>query len=95
MSEEKISPERRPKIIGGTRNYFHEEINQNDLMSEKQKNACTALNYIEHLLILASVAPGCVSIFAFTFLFGISISIVRFALGLKICAITAVVKKYK
>ena len=30
------------------------EINQDDLMSKKHKKLCTTLNYIEHLLTLAS-----------------------------------------
>ena len=30
------------------------EVEQNELMSKKYKQVCTALNYIEHSLILAS-----------------------------------------
>ena len=33
-------------------------------MSKKHKKVCTALNYIEHLLFLASSVTGCVSISA-------------------------------
>ena len=53
------------------------------------------LNYIEHLLILASVVSGCVSISVFASLVGISIEITISAVGLKIYAITARIKKYK
>ena len=35
-------------------------------MSEKHKKICKYLNYVEHLLILASTITGCVSISAFT-----------------------------
>ena len=43
------------KTIDETRNYFLEEIKQNELMSKKHKKVCTTLNYIEHFLILASI----------------------------------------
>ena len=44
---------------------YVEEIEHNELMSKKHKKVCTALNYIEHSLILASAVTGCTSIFAF------------------------------
>ena len=37
MTEENISQEFRLKNIDETRNYFIEEINQNELMSKKHK----------------------------------------------------------
>ena len=77
------------------KNYFLEEIKQNELMSKKHKKVCTTLNYIEHFLILASTITGCVSISAFASLIGIPIGITSSAIGLKICAITAGIKKYK
>ena len=52
-------------------------------------------NYIEHFLILASTITGCISISAFASLIGIPIGITSSAIGLKICAITAGIKKYK
>ena len=61
----------------------------------RQKN-CATINYIEHLLILASAVTGCVSISAF-FSVGIAIGIKSLAVGLNICAITKnskVIKKY-
>ena len=63
-------------------------------MSRKHKKVCTTLNYIEHFLILASTITGCVSISAFASLVGIPIGITSSAIGLKICAITAGIKKY-
>ena len=46
MVEENISQELRLKNIDETRNYFLEEIKQNELMSKKHKNVCTTLNLI-------------------------------------------------
>ena len=44
---------------------------------------------------LASTITGCISISAFASLIGIPIGITSSAIGLKICAITAGIKKYK
>ena len=65
------------------------------MISKKHKKVCTALNYIEHLLILASAITGCVSISGFPSLVGMSVGITSSAVGLKIYAITAGIKKYK
>ena len=72
-----------------------DEIKHSDLMSEKYKKTCKYLNYVEHLLILASTFTGCVSISAFASLVAIPVGISSFAVGVKICAITAGIKKYK
>ena len=64
-------------------------------MSKKHERACRVLNYIEHLLILASTVTGCISISAFPSLIGIPIEITSSATGLKICVITEEIKKYK
>ena len=64
-------------------------------MSKKCKNVCMALNFIEQLFALASAVTGCVSIFTFTFSVSIPIGIMSSAVGLKICAITAGIKKCK
>ena len=37
-----------------TRNYFVEEIEQSQLITNILKKVCTTLKYIEHFLILAS-----------------------------------------
>ena len=60
MVEENISQEFRLKSIDETRNYFLEEIKQNELMSKKHKKVCKTLNYIEHFLILASTITECI-----------------------------------
>ena len=64
-------------------------------MSRKHKKVCKPLNYIEHFLSLASTITGCISISAFAFLLGIPIGITSSVIGLKICPITAGIKKYK
>ena len=64
-------------------------------MSKKHKNVCITLNYIEYFLILSSTITGCISISVFASLVGIPIGITSSAIGLKICAITAAIKKYK
>ena len=93
MSEESMSQEFRLKNIDEVRNYFIEVIKQNELMSKKYKKACRFLNYIEHLIILISTVSGYVSISAFASLVGIPIGNTISAIGLKICVITARIKK--
>ena len=93
MATEILSQEFRLKNIDETRNYLIEEINRNQLISKKHKMVCTTLNYIEHFLILGSAVTGCVSISAFSSLVGIPIVITSSAVGLKICVITAAIKK--
>ena len=95
MVEENISQEFRFKNIGETRNYFHEEIEQNKLISRKHKKVFTNLNYIEHFLILAPAITGCISISAFASTLGIPIGITNSVIRLKFCAIAAGIKKYK
>ena len=46
------------KKIDETRNYFSEEIKHDEFVRKKHKKTCKSLNYIKHLLILASVFIG-------------------------------------
>ena len=69
-------------------------MQHNDVMSEKPKKTCGYLNYIEVLLILDSTITGCVSTSAFTSLVAIPVGITSCAVGLNICIITVVNKKY-
>ena len=62
-------------------------------MSKKHKKVCRTLSYIEQVLILASKITERIS--AFSSLIGIPIGIMSSAIGLKTCAITKGVKKYK
>ena len=94
MPEENINQEFRLKKIDEIRNYLIEEINQNELMSKKHKKVCGVLNYIEHSLIVISTITGCVSISAFASLVCIPIGIMSSAIGLKMCAIAAGIKRY-
>ena len=64
-------------------------------MSKKPKKFCRTLNYIEYLIILAYVITGCVSISVLSSLVRISIRTMGSVLGLKTCAITARIRKYK
>ena len=73
MAEENLSQEFRLKNKHETRNYFLEEIGQNELEGRNHKKLCTTLNYIEHVLILASTITGCISISAFASLFSVTI----------------------
>ena len=85
----------RLKKIDETRNYLLEEIKHSNLMSEMHKKTRKCLHYIEYLLILASTITGYVSISAFSSLAATPVGITSSAIGLKICAITTGIKKYK
>ena len=61
-------------------------------MSRKHNKLPTTLNYIKHFLILASAITRCISIYAFA---SWPIGITSSAIGLKIWAINAEIKKYK
>ena len=87
MTKENISQESRLENIDETRNYFLEEVKQNELMSRNQKKVCTNLNYIEHFN-LGSTITDCVSISSFVFLVGTLIGITSSTIGLQIYAVT-------
>ena len=91
MVQENISQKFRYKNIDETRNYFVEEIEQNELMSKKHKKVYVTLSYTEHFLFLTS---ECMSISGLACLVGVPIGITSSAVGLKLCAITAGMKKY-
>ena len=84
MIEENIIQEFRIKNIDETRNYFLEEIKQNELISKKHKKVCKTLNYTEQFFILASTITGYISISAFTSLTGIPIRITSSAICARI-----------
>ena len=94
-AEENKSQEFRLKNIDETRNYLIEETNRNEIVSKKHGKVCRTLIYNEHFLISFSTIVGCVSISAIASLVGITKGITSSAIGLKICAITAAIKKYK
>ena len=69
MVEENISQKFRLKDIDEARNYFLEEIQQNELISKKHKKICTTLNYTENFLSLAFTITECISISIFYLVF--------------------------
>ena len=85
-----LSLEFRLRKIDERRNY----LLYNDLMSEKYKKTCKYLNFVENLFILVSTVTGCVSISEFTSLVCVPVAITNSAVGIKICAITAGIRKY-
>ena len=56
---------------------------------------CGTLNYFEHFVVFVFAVSGCVSISAFASLVGISVGIASSAVGIRICTITAGIKKYE
>ena len=95
MPEETINQAFRLKKIDEIINYLIEEINQNKLMSKDHNKVCRFSNYVDHLLIVISAITGCISNSTFVSLASIPIGITGSAIGLKICEITAGIKKYK
>ena len=92
---EEASLEFRSRKIDETKNHLIDEVKHNDLISGKYKKSCKYLKYAEHLLILASVVTGCISISAFASLDAILVGITSSAVGIKVLAVTAGIKKYK
>ena len=90
MANENISWEFRLKEIDKARDYFIEEIKENELTSKKHKKVCDILNYIEHSLILAFTLIGWVSISALASLIGIPVGISN-----SVVTIKTSVTKYK
>ena len=62
---------------------------------QKAKEVCTTPDYIKHFRILASAITVFASVFAFASLLDIPVGMASSAVGLKICAIVAGIKKYK
>ena len=76
-------------------NYFIKEIDQNKLLSNKNKNVCSTLNYIEHFFALVFAVAACISISAFASLVDISKGTKSSTIGFNICPIIARINKYK
>ena len=53
MTEDDISQEFRLKKIKEINNYFIKEVDQNELLNNKNKKVCTTLNFTEDFLTLA------------------------------------------
>ena len=63
-------------------------------MRRKDKKACRALNYFENFVFVSAIS-GCVSISAFASLVSVPVDTASSAAEIKICTITAGIKKYK
>ena len=92
---EEASAEFRFKKIDEKINYRLDEINYNELMSEKYKKACKYLNYVKQLVVLVSTVAGCVSVSVFPSLIPLPVFVTSSAVAVKICAINAGIKNYK
>ena len=64
-------------------------------MSKRHRRSCRVLNYVDHLLIVFFAIIGCVFTSDFTSSVGILIGITSSVIGLKVCAITPGIRKYK
>ena len=64
------------------------------MISKKHNTVFRALNYVEHLLILAYAVAGSISISCFTSLAGIPVGITSSTVGLKIYATIVGTKNY-
>ena len=95
MTEENMSHKCRLEKVHETRDYLFEKINQNELMNKKRNNVFRTINYIDHFLILGTTITGCISISAFASLAGIPVVITSSSIGLKICAKTEAISRYK
>ena len=77
------------------KNYFIEEMTQNEFISKRHRNICKILNYTEHWFMLASTVTRFVSISVFASLIGMPVVIKSSAATIKFFVITADIKKYK
>ena len=62
MIEKNISQKFKLKNADEIRNYFFEDIEQNELMNRKQKEVCTALNISNYFLLYTFLLliTGCI-----------------------------------
>ena len=85
MAEENINLEFWLKNMYKARSYFLEEIEQNELMSKKQKKVFATPNYVKNFIISASAVTWCILISVFASLVGIPIGITSSEARLKNC----------
>ena len=64
-------------------------------MGEKYKKTCNYFNRVQHFHILAWIIASCVSTSVFASVFCVPVGITSSPVGIKLCAITARIKKYK
>ena len=68
-------------------------MKRNDLMSKKHNKIRKTLDQNEHILVLTSAFRGCISISVFASLVAIPLRTTSTSIRLKICVITATIKK--
>ena len=73
------------KDIDERRSYLLIETNNNELISKKHKKTCKTLNYVQHLLFLASNFAGGVSIFAFASVIDVPVGVTSSVVGFWTC----------
>ena len=95
MIDKDVSQKFRLKKIKERNNYFIKEIDQNELLSNKNKKVFSTLNYNEHFLTLVFAVTVSISISAFASLINIFHGIMSSTIGLNISAIIARIKRYK
>ena len=83
------------KNVEEIKNFFINQIGQKELISKKHRMISAILNYTERFLILVYMITGCVLISVFASLVSFPIGITSSAIGLKVCAMTAGIKKRK
>ena len=95
MTERNRSQQFRLEKIKEINNSYIKEIDQNKLLSNKNKKVYTTLNYIKHFLTLVFAVTVCISISALASLVDISKGIMSYTIELNIFSIIAKIKKYK
>ena len=95
MAEEDISQEFGLQKYRKNKELFHQKIDQNELISNKNEKVCMTLIYIEYFLILVFAVIGYILISLVASLVDISMGIMSSTIGLIICAIIARTNNYK
>ena len=97
MAEGNISLEFILKNIEKARNYLIKEMDQNELMSNKKKKGLynSKLHWpLSYFSVCTFAVTLCISISAFASLVDIATGIMKSAIWLQICSITAGIKRY-
>ena len=94
MKEKTLSQEFKLKNIEEIKNCFIKDIDHSTFMRQKHKKDCLIKNTLKitYASFYSYLMCFC---FCFRFLVGTPIRITSSAIGLKICAITASIRKYK
>ena len=83
----------RVNKISEIENYFHQEINQRKLCSQKLSKYVSTFDYIDKVLIVLSATTGGVSIISFTSVVGAPVGRASASFTLIFSLITGIIKK--